>query len=278
MDLTAVDPSTFALFVIALAGAGVLAGLVAGLFGVGGGIVIVPVLFYTFTAFGISDAVKMHMAVGTSLATIVVTSIRSLRAHLTSGEVDKELLTGWILPVIAGVAAGTAVADMIDGTALTVIFGGLALLVAANMGFAKSSWKLADDMPPRPGRDIIGAVIGFFSTLMGIGGGTFGNTVMTLYGRSMHQAVATSAGLGLIIAVPGALGFIASGWSELARPPLSIGYVNLVAFACIVPATMIMAPIGARLAHRLPRQTLKRGFAAFLALVALRMLYGVFAA
>ncbi|MEQ8746889.1 sulfite exporter TauE/SafE family protein [Pyruvatibacter sp.] len=277
MDIAAIDLSVLFIFVAALAGAGVLAGLVAGLFGVGGGIVIVPVLFYVFTAFEIPDDVKMHVAVGTSLATIIVTSVRSLRAHMKSGVVDTALLKSWILPVVAGVVTGTAVADMIDGRSLTIVFGAIALLVAANMAFAKSSWKLADDMPQRPGSDAIGAVIGFLSTLMGIGGGTFGNTVMTLYGRTIHQAVATSAGLGLIIAVPGALGFIASGWGEAGTPPFSVGYVNLLAFACIVPATILMAPVGARLAHKLPQQTLKRGFAAFLALVAIRMLYGVLA-
>ncbi len=277
MDLATIDFSVLLIFVAALAGAGVLAGLVAGLFGVGGGIVIVPVLYYVFTIFDVPEDVKMHVAVGTSLATIVVTSIRSLRAHLKSGAVDVQLLKNWILPILAGVVAGTAVADMINGEALTLIFGVIALLVAANMAFAKSSWRLADAMPGRPSRDLIGATIGFLSTLMGIGGGTFGNTVMTLYGRTIHQAVATSAGLGLIIAVPGALGFVISGWNEVGTPPFSVGYVNLIAFACIVPATIVMAPIGARLAHRLPQRTLKRGFAAFLALVAIRMLYGVLA-
>ena len=275
METAGLDFSVLLIFVAALAVSGVIAGLVAGLFGVGGGIVIVPVLFYVFTAFGVPDAVKMHVAVGTSLATIIVTSIRSLRAHLKSGAVDTALLRAWILPVIAGVAAGTAVADLIDGTALTAIFGVIALAVAANMAFAKASWTLADDMPPRPLSDLIGGMIGFLSTLMGIGGGTFGNTVMTLYGRTIHQAVATSAGLGLIIAVPATLGFIVAGWGEEGIPPGSVGFVNLIAFACIVPATILMAPVGARLAHKAPQNTLKRGFAAFLALVAIRMLYGV---
>jgi len=275
MDIASVDFSILFVFVGALAAAGVLAGLVAGLFGVGGGIVIVPVLYYVFTAFDVPEEVRMHVAVGTSLATIVVTSIRSLKTHLQSGAVDVPLLKSWILPIVAGVVAGTAVADVIDGMALTLIFGSIALLVAANMAFAKASWKLAEDLPGRPGRDAIGATIGFLSTLMGIGGGTFGNTVMTLCGRTIHQAVATSAGLGLIIAVPGALGFIVSGWGEAGTPPGSVGYVNFIAFACIVPATILMAPVGARMAHRLPQKQLKRGFAAFLALVAIRMLYGV---
>ncbi|WP_422362857.1 sulfite exporter TauE/SafE family protein [Pyruvatibacter mobilis] len=277
MDIASIDFSILFVFVGALAAAGILAGLVAGLFGVGGGIVIVPVLYYVFTAFDVPEEVRMHVAVGTSLATIVVTSIRSVRSHLQSGAVDVPLLKSWILPITAGVVAGTAVADIIDGTALTLVFGSIALLVAANMAFAKSSWQLADDLPGRPGRDAIGATIGFLSTLMGIGGGTFGNTVMTLCGRTIHQAVATSAGLGLIIAVPGALGFVISGWDETGTPPGSVGYVNFIAFACIVPATILMAPVGARLAHRLPQKTLKRGFALFLAIVAIRMLYGVLA-
>lgn len=277
MEFAGYDGAVLLAFIAALFGAGLVAGLVAGLFGVGGGIVIVPVLYYVFGAFDVADDVRMHVSVGTSLATITVTSVRSLRAHLKSGAVDTQLLRSWILPVLAGVAAGTAVADLVDGTALTAIFGVLALAVAANMAFGRSSWTLASNMPERPLRDLIGVGIGFFSTLMGIGGGTFGNTVMTLYGRTIHQAVATSAGLGLIIAVPGALGFVIAGWNEPDLPPGSLGFVNLIAFACIVPATILMAPVGARLAHAAPQKRLKRGFAAFLAIVALRMLYGVIA-
>ncbi len=262
-------------FALALLATGLFAGVLAGLLGVGGGIVIVPVLFHLFTLLGIDEAVRMHMAVGTSLGTIIPTSIRSLRAHHKKGAVDFDLLKRWALPMLLGVMAGTVLAAYVKGPVLTGVFASVALLVAFNMAFGKEEWRLGETLPGRGGQSLIASVIGGISSMMGIGGGTFGVTVMTLYGRPIHQAVATSAGLGLLISVPGAIGFVLSGMGVDARPPLSLGYVNLVGLVLIVPATILAAPWGASLAHAVSRKTLARAFAFFLALTSLRMFYGL---
>lgn len=254
---------------------GVIGGLIAGLLGVGGGIVIVPVLFHVFTLIGIDESVRMHLAVGTSLGTIIPTSIRSVRAHQKKGAVDFALLKRWALPMLIGVGVGTALAAYANGAVLTAVFATVALLVAFNMAFGREEWRLGNDLPGPVAQGSIASVIGGVSAMMGIGGGTFGVTVMTLFGRPIHQAVATSAGLGLIISIPGALGFMLSGLGVDARPPFSIGYVNLIGLALIVPATVLAAPWGAELAHAISRKTLARAFAFFLLLTSLRMFYGL---
>jgi len=262
-------------FAGALLVTGVIAGLIAGLLGVGGGIVIVPVLFHVFTLIGIDESVRMHLAVGTSLGTIIPTSIRSVRAHYKKGAVDVDLLKRWALPMLAGVMVGTTLAAYANGQMLTLIFATFALLVAFNMAFGREEWRLGNELPGKLGQGGIASVIGGTSAMMGIGGGTFGVTVMTLYGHPIHRAVATAAGLGLIISVPGAIGFVISGLGVEARPPFSIGYVNLIGLALIVPATVLAAPWGAELAHAISRKTLARTFAFFLLLTSLRMFYGL---
>lgn len=275
MEFMGLGLEELALFAGALLATGLFAGVLAGLLGVGGGIVIVPVLFHMFTLLGIDEAVRMHLAVGTSLGTIIPTSIRSLRAHQKKGAVDFDLLKRWALPMLAGVIVGTILAAYVKGPVLTAIFATVALLVAFNMAFGNEEWRLSDELPGRVGQGVIASVIGGVSTMMGIGGGTFGVTVMTLYGRAIHQAVATSAGLGLIISVPGAIGFVLSGIGVDARPPLSLGYVNLVGLFLIVPATILAAPWGASIAHAISRKTLARAFAFFLLLTSARMFYGL---
>lgn len=271
------SPAELTLFVAGLLATGIVAGLIAGLLGVGGGIVIVPVLFHVFTMLGIDEDVRMHMAVGTSLATIIATSIRSVRAHHKKGAVDWALLKRWALPMLIGVAIGTALAAYVNGEVLTLIFATVALLVAFNMAFGRDDWRLGSELPGMAGQGLIASVIGGLSAMMGIGGGTFGVTVMTLYGRPIHQAVATSAGLGLLISVPGAIGFIIGGWNVEGLPPASFGYVNLIGFALIVPATILAAPWGANLAHAISRVTLARAFAFFLLITSLRMFYDLWA-
>jgi uncharacterized membrane protein YfcA len=250
---------------------GAVAGLAAGLLGVGGGIVIVPVLFQVFTQQGIDPAVRMHLAVGTSLATIVVTAGRSVRSHHARGAVDVTLLRGLAVPVLAGVLVGGALAGLAAGLALTLVFATVALLVALHMAFGRESWRIAARLREGAGRLGVGAGIGFFSVLMGLGGGTLGVPVLTLFGLPIHRAVGTAAGLGLVIGVPGALSFAASGWGQPGLPPYSLGYVNALGFALIVPATWVAAPIGARLAHAAPQRTLRRLFALFLVATSLRM-------
>lgn len=275
MEFMGLPLAELVMFAAALLATGVIAGIIAGLLGVGGGIVIVPVLFHMFTLLGIDESIRMHLAVGTSLGTIIPTSIRSLRAHQKKGAVDFDLLKRWAVPMLLGVVAGTALAAYVHGEVLTAIFATVALLVAFNMAFGREEWRLGDDLPGPVGQGSIASVIGGVSAMMGIGGGTFGVTTMTLFGRPIHQAVATSAGLGLIISIPGTIGFLLSGLGVEGRPPLSLGYVNLVGLALIVPATVLAAPWGANLAHAISRKTLSRAFAFFLALTSIRMFYGL---
>lgn len=273
--LAGYSPAELVLFAAGLLATGIVAGLIAGLLGVGGGIVIVPVLFHVFTMLGIDESVRMHLAVGTSLATIIPTSIRSVRAHHKKGAVDWSIIKAWALPMLIGVAVGTALAAYVTGTALTAVFASVALLVAFNMAFGREEWRLGSQLPGKAAQGSIASVIGGLSAMMGIGGGTFGVSVMTLYGRPIHQAVATSAGLGLLISVPGTIGFIIGGWNAEGLPPASVGYVNLIGFALIVPATILAAPWGANLAHAISRVTLARAFACFLLITSLRMFYGL---
>jgi uncharacterized protein len=270
------DLQSLAAFALGLVIAGLAGGVIAGLLGVGGGIVMVPVLFHVFSGLGLDESVRMPLAVGTSLATIIPASIRSNLSHQKKGAVDMALLKSWAPAVIAGVLAGTVVARLIGGHGLTLVFAVLALAVAGYMAFGRAEWRLGAGLPQGPAMLGIAGTIGFFSTLMGIGGGTFGVPTMTLFGMPMHRAVGTSSGLGLLIGVPGAVGFILSGYDAPHLPPLSLGYVNLLGFALITPATWLSVPWGVELAHRLSRKALSRAFAVFLALTSLRMFIGIF--
>jgi len=264
------------LLVAGLALTGIVAGILAGLLGVGGGIVIVPVLYHVFSGIGIDEAVRMHLAVGTSLATIVATSMRSMRAHRAKDAVDADLLRGLALPIIAGVLLGSLIAGGVDGGALMAVFAAVALIVAIHMAFGRESWRIADVFPAGFTRAAIGAVIGLISVLMGIGGGTLGVPILNLYNIPIHRAVGTATGFGLIIAVPGTLAMILNGWGAPGLPPFSLGYVNLIGFALIVPTTILAAPWGARIAHAISRPALRRAFAVFLALTSLRMMGDLF--
>lgn len=261
--------------VVALSVTGVIAGLMAGLLGVGGGIVIVPVLYHLFTLLGIDESVKMHVAVGTSLATIIPTSLRSARAHANKGNLDSALLKSLAPSLLFGVLIGTLVSGLVSGQVLSLVFGVIGLLVAANMAISKEPAALADTLPRGMVRHSIGTGIGGFSTLMGIGGGTLSVPVLTRCQVPMHRAVGTAAAIGIFISVPGALGFLINGWGVPERPPFSLGYVNLIGFALIVPMTLWTAPIGARIAHAINARLLRQLFAVFLFITAVRMLYGV---
>jgi uncharacterized membrane protein YfcA len=254
---------------------GIIAGLMAGLLGVGGGIVIVPVLYHLFTFLGIDEAVRMHVAVGTSLATIIPTSIMSSRAHLKRGSLDADILRKLIPGVIVGVVIGAVVSGFVDGQVLTAVFATIALLVALNMAFKKDSFSVRDGLPGPAGSGVLGMFIGGISTLMGIGGGTLSVPVLSAMRIPMITAVGTGAALGFVISVPGAIGFLINGIGVESRPPFTLGYINLVGLALIVPATMLMAPVGARLAHSINATALKQLFALFLFITSLRMFYGL---
>lgn len=267
--------ASFALLAVALLATGVIAGVTAGLLGVGGGIVIVPVLYYIFPLVGIQESVLMHLAVGTSLATIIATGASSARAHYKRGSIDMELLKRWLLPIAIGVIGGSALAGNLSGGMLTLIFGVVALLVAANMVLRKEGSGIADKLPGSPLREALGFVIGGVSVMMGIGGGTLGVPILTLFSFPIRKAVGTAAAIGLIIAIPGTLMSIWYGYGNPDLPPFSLGYVNLVGFFLIIPASVYSAPLGAKLAHTIPPEKLRLVFAVFLAFTGVRMIYKV---
>jgi len=254
----------------ALIGAGAISGFLAGLFGIGGGAVIVPVLYQFLTYLGVDEAVRMHLSVGTSLAIIVPTSIRSFLAHKARGAVDMELLKSWLIPVPAGVVIASLVAAYVSSGQLRAIFAVFAVLIGLRLLFNRDSWRLGDTIPKGPVSWLAGGGIGFFSTLMGIGGGVLNNTFMTVFGRPIHQAVATSSGTGILISVPGVIGYIWAGWGADGLPPFSLGFVNLLGIALVIPITVFVAPYGVRVAHALSRRKLEIGFGLFLLVVAVR--------
>ncbi|AGY92078.1 hypothetical protein SPICUR_05520 [Spiribacter curvatus] len=258
---------------LALLATGIIAGVMAGLLGVGGGIVIVPVLYHLFTLLDIDPAVRMHLAVGTSLATIIPTSIVSARSHHRRGAMDIELLRTLAPAVLAGAVIGGLFGSLLEGAVLSAIFALVALAVAANMAMRSEGTTLAATLPTRGLQRLLGAGIGSVSAVMGIGGGTLGVPILSAFNYPIRRAVGTASALGVIIGVPGALGFLIAGLGLPDRPPGSIGYINLVGFALIVPLTMKTAPLGAKLAHRINPRWLRLAFAGFLALTAARMFF-----
>lgn len=265
-----------ALMALALLAGGAVTGLLAGVFGVGGGAVMVPILYEVFTFIGVPAEVRMPLCVGTSLMAIIPTSISSYRKHLSKGLVEQHILKLWVVPVLIGVIAGSLVARHAPAALFKIVFVAVAALSVARLLFGGEKWKISDTLPSNLAMRVIGLVIGGLSSLMGIGGGQLSNMFMLFYGRSIHQAISTSAGLGVLIAIPGAIGYMYAGWPRMdVLPPGSIGYVSLIAFACIVPASVWTAPIGAQLAHKLPRRRLEIAFGIFLLLVCLRFLYSL---
>ncbi|WP_310620336.1 sulfite exporter TauE/SafE family protein [Flexibacterium corallicola] len=255
--------------------AGAVSGFLAGLFGIGGGAVLVPVLVSVLGFVGVDPSVIMHVSVASSLGVIVPTSIRSFMTHRAKGAVDKDLLKSWVIAVPIGVVLASWFASKASDSELKIVFVVIAFAVALRMLLNRDNWSLASDVPTNPLRAFIGALIGFFSTLMGIGGGVLTNTFMTLCGRPIHQAVATSSGVGLLISVPGFFGMVAAGWGSANLPPFSLGYVNLLAVAIIIPTSITLAPWGAQVAHKMPKRKLEIGFGVFLLIVCGRFIYGL---
>lgn len=269
------DPTTLVLWALAMVTVGAFAGLIAGLLGVGGGIVIVPALYIVLTAVNIDELIRMHVAVGTSLAIIIPTSIISARSHYKRDSVDVPLLKQWGPPLLGGVVVGAFVASLVSGLVLSAIFATIAILVSANMLRGDKGWRAGEALPGQPARGAIAAFIGMISTMMGIGGGTLSVPILTAYSWPIRRAVGTAAAIGVIIAIPGATGFLISGLGADGRPPFTVGYINLIGVALIVPTTMLLAPYGAKLAHTMAPGRLQAAFAIFLGLTALRMWYDV---
>jgi uncharacterized membrane protein YfcA len=261
---------------LSLVAAGALTGLLAGVFGVGGGAMIVPVLYEVFRVIGVPEEVRMPLTVGTSLAVIIPTSIRSYRAHLAKGMVDTSIIKIWAVPVVLGVLGGSFIARYAPPDLFKAVFVAVAFASAMRLLFASDRWQLGDTLPGAFLMRIYGVIIGVLSSLMGIGGGQLSSLFMTFYGRPIHQAVATSSGLGVLISIPGALGYIYAGWPKMGMlPPLSLGYVSLIGFLLFIPTSIWTAPIGARLAHRLSKRRLEVAFGIFLLVVCARFFWSL---
>ena len=256
--------------------AGLLAGMVAGLLGVGGGIILVPVLEVLLGTIGVPPGLRMHVAVATSMSTIIATAIASSRAHHARGATDWTLIRHWAPGLMTGGLAGALLAARANGSLLTGMFGLVSLLVAVKMYLPFDHWRIRDRVPLGLGGNLISGFIAIVSAMLGIGGGMLGVPAMTLLGKPLHRAVGTGAPFGLLISAPATIGYL------LARPgvPLpgfTIGLVSVLGFVLIVPASVLMAPLGAKLAHALSRRALSQAFAVFLFIVAMRMFYRTFA-
>ena len=253
--------------------AGVITGILAGLFGIGGGAVIVPVLYEVFRVLGVPEEVRMQLCVGTSLAIIVPTAIRSYLTHRAKGLVLPQVIRLWALPAVIGVACGAAIAAFAPAVVFKIAFVVIATFIATKFLFAGDRWNLGDELPGVLPMTAYGFGIGLGGALMGVSGGSLSNIVLTLYGKSIHQAVATSSGLGVPITIVGTLGYILAGLPHQALlPPLSLGFVSLIGLVVMAPVSSFAAPYGARLAHRLSRRNLEIAFSIFLLLVSLRFL------
>jgi uncharacterized protein len=259
----------------ALLAAGFVTGLLAGLLGIGGGGILVPVLYEVFGALGIDNAIRMHLAVGTSLAVIVPTSLRSFTAHHARGAVDLDLVRSMAPWVVLGVGLGAFLARYSNEAVLKGIWVVAASIMSLKLLFGRQDWRLGDAVPGQPFRALYGGFVGLVSTLMSIGGGIFITALLTLYGQPMQRAVATSSAFGPIIAIPGALGFVWAGWHAAGRPPGSLGYVSLLGALVIIPTGVLAAPLGVRIAHGISRRKLELAFATFLVIVGLRFLFSL---
>jgi uncharacterized membrane protein YfcA len=264
-------------FVLGLMVTGVFSGLAAGLLGIGGGAIIVPALSTALSLLGYDSDVVQHIAVGTSLAIIIPTGIMSARAHHKRGALDTKTLRLWVPFIVAGTFIGGLLAGLFSGDVLRIVFAVMAFLIAANIVFAWQTKIMGHLHGSGLTHRLSAFVVGFISALMGIGGGSLSVPTLVAFGATMHAAVGTSAALGVAIAVSGTLGFIISGWGASGLPPLSLGYINLVALVCVAVLAAIFAPFGAALAHKLDQKTLKYVFAAFLVAVGLNMLWKVLA-
>jgi uncharacterized membrane protein YfcA len=257
--------------VVAVAAAGAVTGLLAGLFGIGGGAVIVPVLYEAFTLLGVPAAVRMQLCIGTSLAIIVPTTLRAYRTHLQRDLVVREVIGMWWLPAILGVATGAAAAVVAPAGLFKVAFALIAGLIAAKLLFGREGWVVACELPGRWAMAGYGFLVGLASSLIGISGGSIVTMILTLHGKPIHNAVATAAGIGVPIAIAGTIGYAVAGLPHLAQlPPLSVGFVSIVGVLAMAPVSSSMAPVGARLAHRLPRRGLEIAFGLFLLAAASR--------
>src|SRR6195952_1817327 len=275
MQIAGLDLSELLELAGLLVAVGALAGFLAGVFGIGGGAILVPVFYECFRLAGVPLDVRMPLCIGTSLAIIIPTSIRSWRAHHARGAVDMEILRSWWIPVLIGIAAGSVTARYAPERLFKIVFVMVAYSASARLLLARESWKFGDDLPKGPLMKAYGFFVGLLSTLMGIGGGLFSNLLMTFYGRPIHQAVATSSALAVLISIPGAVGYIYAGWPVAAHYPeiaalqwpFALGYVSLIGAVLVMPTSLLTAPLGVRAAHAMSKRTLEAAFGVYMFIV-----------
>jgi uncharacterized membrane protein YfcA len=273
--LNAAELIELALLLVAV---GALSGFLAGVFGIGGGAILVPVFYECFRLAGVPLEVRMPLCVGTSLAIIIPTSIRSFRAHYARGAVDMGILKQWWLPVVIGVIAGSVTARYAPERLFKIVFVMVAWSAAARLLLARDTWKFGDDVPQGLLMKLYGFIVGLLSTLMGVGGGLFSNLLMTFYGRPIHQAVGTSSALAVLISIPGAIGYVYAGWPAAAnypavaalQLPFAVGYVSLIGALLVMPTSLLTAPLGVRAAHAMSKRTLETAFGCYLFIVGSR--------
>ena len=252
---------------------GVVTGILAGLFGIGGGGVIVPVLYEVFGVIHVPDALRMQLCIGTSLAIIVPTTVRSYLGHKKRGAVIPQVVRIWTLPAIVGVLIGSVTASFAPGAVFKIAFVIFTAFISSKMLFAGDRWNIGSELPGRALMAVYGLITGLFSSLVGVSGGAVSNAVLTMYGQPMQRAVATSAGIGVPITIVGAVGYAVAGWPRIQElPPLSLGFVSVIGFVLMAPVSSYTTAYGVRLAHWLPRRKLEIGFGLFLMVVSLRFL------
>jgi uncharacterized protein len=260
-----------ALLATAILIAGIVSGLLAGLFGIGGSTVVIPVLYEIFRLLEVPDDVRMQLSIGTGLAVTVPTTLRAYFAHRAKGAVRNDALRIWAIPAVLGVVLGSYVAYIAPAALFKTTFILFAVFMSSRFLLGRDSWKVDDKLPGTPTMAAAGATFGALATLVGVAGGSFSTLFMTLYGVPFHTAVATSSGLGVIIGVPASIGYMIAGWPhQTVLPPLSVGFVSILGVLLIAPASVLAAPYGARLAHRLSKRKLEIAFGVFLLLIALR--------
>jgi uncharacterized protein len=275
MSIAGLDAGALIELALLLVGVGALAGFLAGVFGIGGGAILVPVFYECFRLAGVPLEVRMPLCIGTSLAVIIPTSIRSFRAHYLRGAVDMGIIRAWWFVIVLGVIAGSVIARYAPERLFKFVFVAVAWSAAIRLLLAREGWRLGDVMPAGPLMRVYGFAVGLLSTLMGIGGGLFSNLLMTFYGRPIHQAVATSAALGVLVSIPGALGYVYAGWPAAARypevaalqAPLAFGYVSLIAAILVMPTSLLTAPLGVKAAHAMSKRTLELAFGSYMFIV-----------
>ena len=272
-----IEVATLVPVIVALIVAGAAIGFLAGLFGIGGGAISVPVFFELYRVLDYPEAVQMPMAVGTSLAVIIPTSLNSARGHYLRGTVDMDLIKLWAIPVILGVLAGSVVARHADPVVFQLVFIAVAVINAAKLLLGGAGWRLAEGLPGKGLLRVYGGVIGVLSALMGIGGGAITNLLLTLHGYDIRRAISTASAVGVLIALPGTLGYIAAGWGKPGLPVDALGYVSVLTFALTIPTTLLTTRLGVRLAHSLPKRVLETGFGLFLLTVCARFVWDILA-